>query len=137
MLSKAGVERRGRRFQRVQAQLRLGSPLQNPDLQMGWMQSEIRFLNKEQGEKALRDYCCCCSVAQLCLTLSNPMDCSMSGFPVHHQLLALAQTHVHRLGDAIQPSHPLSSPSSPAFNLSSHRVFSKESQAPFVSLSPR
>ena len=59
-------------------------------------------------------------------TLCNPMDCSMPGFPVHHQLLELAQTHVHRVGDAIQPSHPLSSPSPPAFNLS-HRVFSNES----------
>ena len=45
------------------------------------------------------------------------MDCSMPGFPVHHQLLELAQTHVHRVGDAIQPSHPLLYPSLPAFNL--------------------
>ena len=45
------------------------------------------------------------------LTLCNPSDCSMPGFPVHHQLLQLAQTHVHRVSDAIQPSHPLSSPS--------------------------
>ena len=49
------------------------------------------------------------------------MDCSTSGFPVHHQLLELAQTHVHRVGDAIQPSHPLSSPSPPAFNLAQHQ----------------
>ena len=63
----------------------------------------------------------CCSVAKLCLTLCNPMDCSMPGFPVHHQLLELPQTHVHRVGDAIQPSHPLSSPSPPAFNLSQHQ----------------
>ena len=67
------------------------------------------------------------SVAQLCPTLCDPKDCSMPGFPVHHQLLELAQTHVHRIGDAIQPSHPLSSPSPPAFNLSSIRVFSSES----------
>ena len=58
------------------------------------------------------------SVAQLCLTLCDPMDCSTPGFPVHHQHLELAQTHVHRVSDAIQPSHPLSSPSLPAFNLS-------------------
>jgi len=45
------------------------------------------------------------SVAQSCLTLCNPMDCSTPGFPVHHQLLELAQTHVHRVGDAIQSSH--------------------------------
>ena len=57
------------------------------------------------------------SVAQSHLTLCNPMDCIMRGFPVHHQLLELAQTHVHRVGDAIQPSHPLSSASPPAFNL--------------------
>ena len=59
-----------------------------------------------------------CSVIQLCLTLCDPMDWSTPGFPVHHQLLDLAQTHVHWVGDAIQPSHPLSSPSPPTFNLS-------------------
>ena len=58
------------------------------------------------------------SVAQLCLTLCDPMDCSMPGFLVHHQLPELAQTRVHRVDDAIQPSRPLSSPSPPAFNLS-------------------
>ena len=61
------------------------------------------------------------SVAQSCPTLWDPMDCSTPGFPVHHQLLELAQTHVHRATDAIQPSHPLSSPSLPAFNLSQHQ----------------
>ena len=61
------------------------------------------------------------SVAQSCLTLCYPMDCSTPGFPVHHQLPELAQTHVHQVGDAIQPSHPLSSPSPPAFNLSQHQ----------------
>ena len=60
------------------------------------------------------------SVAQLCPTLCDPMDCSTPGFPVHHQLPELAQTHVHWVGDAIQASHPLSSPSPPAFNLSQH-----------------
>ena len=59
------------------------------------------------------------SVAQSCPTLCDPMDCSMPGFPVYHQLLELAQTHVHQVGDAIQPSHPLSS-SFPAFSLSQH-----------------
>ena len=53
-----------------------------------------------------------------CPTLCDPMDWSMPGFPVHHQLLELAQTHVHQVSDAIQPSHPLSPPSPPAFNLS-------------------
>ena len=66
------------------------------------------------------------SVTQSCLTLCYPMDGSTPGLPVHHQLLELAQTHVHWVGDAIQPSHPLSSPSL-AFNLSSIRVFSNES----------
>ena len=61
------------------------------------------------------------SVTQSCLTLCDPMDCSMSGFPVLHHLLESAQTHVHWVGDAIQPSHPLSSPYPPAFNLSQHQ----------------
>ena len=55
------------------------------------------------------------------LTLCNPMDCSTPGFPDHHQLLGLIQTHVYRVSDAIQPSHPLSSPSPPALNLSQHQ----------------
>ena len=55
------------------------------------------------------------------------MDCSTPGFPVHHQLPELAQTHVHQIGDAIQPSHPLSSPSPPAFNLSQHQSLFRES----------
>ena len=55
------------------------------------------------------------------------MDCSTPGFPVLHQLLRLAQTHVHWVGDAIQPSHPLSTPTPPTFNLSSIRLFSNES----------
>ena len=55
------------------------------------------------------------------------MHCSMPGLLVHHQLPELAQTHVHGVGDAIQPSHPLSSPFPPAFNLSQHQVFSNES----------
>ena len=60
------------------------------------------------------------SVAQSCPTICNPMDCSTPGLPVHHQLLEFTQTDVHRVGDAIQPSHPLLSPSPPAFNLSHH-----------------
>jgi len=61
------------------------------------------------------------SVTQSCLTLCNPMDCSTPGLPVHHQLPEPAQTNVHRVSDAIQPSHPLSSPSPPAFNLPQHQ----------------
>ena len=60
-------------------------------------------------------------VAQLYLTLCHPMDCSMSGIPVHHQLLEPTQTQVCRVGDAIQPSHPWLSPSPPAFNLSQNQ----------------
>ena len=56
-------------------------------------------------------------------TLCDPVDCSTPGLPVHHQPLELTQTHVHRISDAIQPSHPLSSPSPPAFNLSQHQGF--------------
>ena len=63
------------------------------------------------------------SVSQSCPTLCNSMDCSTSGFPVHHQLLEVTQTHVHQVCDAIQPSHPLSSPSPPAFSLSQHQGF--------------
>ena len=65
-----------------------------------------------------RDHAQFSPVTQSCLTLCDPMDCSTFGFPVHHQLPEFAQTHVHLVGDAIQPSHPLSSPSPPAFNLS-------------------
>ena len=68
-----------------------------------------------------------CSVALSCPTHCDSMDCSTLGLPVHHQLLEFAQTHVHQVGDAIQPSQSLSSPSPPPFNLSSIRVFSNES----------
>ena len=61
------------------------------------------------------------SVAQSCPTLCEPMNFSMPGLPVHHQLPEFTQTHVHRVSDAIQPSHPLSSPSPPTFNLPQHQ----------------
>ena len=61
------------------------------------------------------------SVTQLCPTLCNPMGCNIPGFPVHHQLPELVQTQVHQVSDAIQPSHPLSSPFPPTFNLSHHQ----------------
>ena len=60
-------------------------------------------------------------VTQAYPTLCDPMDCSMAGFPVHHQFLELAQIQVHLVGDAIQPSHPLSSSLPPAFNLAQHQ----------------
>ena len=61
------------------------------------------------------------SSAQSCLTLCNPMSSSTPGLPVHHQLSESTQTNVHWVGDAIQPSHPLSSPSPPTLNLSQHQ----------------
>ena len=61
------------------------------------------------------------SVSQLCPTLYDPMNCSMPGLPVHHQLPEFTQIHIHRVSDAIQPSHPLSSPSPPAPNPSQHQ----------------
>ena len=67
------------------------------------------------------------SVAQSCLTLCDPMNRSTPGLPVHHQLPEFTQTHVHRVGDAIQPSHPLSSPSPPARNPSPHQGLFHES----------
>ena len=74
-------------------------------------------------ETPIMEYCCSCSVAQLSPTLCNPMDCSMPGYPVLYHLPELAQTHFHWVGDAIQPSHHLSSPSLPAFNLSQDQGF--------------
>ena len=68
----------------------------------------------------MNDIHCCCLVTKLCLTLCNPMDGSTPGFPILHYLPELAQTNVHRVSDAIQPSHPLSPPSPPALNLSQH-----------------
>ena len=66
-------------------------------------------------------HCCCYSSAKLCQTLCDPMDCSTPAFPVLHYLPEFAQTHVHWVGDAIQPSHSLSSPSPPDLNLSQHQ----------------
>ena len=64
------------------------------------------------------------SVAQSCPTLCDPTSCSTPGLPVHHQLPEFTQTHIHRVGDAIQPPYPLSSPSPPALNPSEHQSFS-------------
>ena len=63
------------------------------------------------------------AVTQSCPTLCDPMNCSTPGLPVHHQLAEFTQTYVHQVGDAIQPSHPLSSPSPPAPNPSQHQSF--------------
>ena len=77
----------------------------------------------------IKQLCCWCSIAQLCLTLCDPMDRNTPRFPVHHQFPELAQTHVHWVGDAIQPSHPLSSPSPPDFYLSQHQSLFKHVDA--------
>ena len=70
--------------------------------------------------------CCYYSVSQSCPTLCEPMNYSTPGFPILHHLLEFAETHIHWVSDAIQQSHPLSSPSPPAFNLSQHQSFSNE-----------
>ena len=84
-----------------------------------------RFYNHKThlrlGKGKKRAVCCCCSVTNLCLTLCNPKDCSMPGFPVLHYLLEFAQTHVHWVGDPIQSSQILLPPSSPALNHSQHQ----------------
>ena len=73
---------------------------------------------------------CCCSVTKLCPTLCDPMNCSRPGFPAFHYLPVFVQTHVHWVSDAIQPSHPLYSPSPLALNLSQHQgLFSLGSQS--------
>ena len=83
--------------------------------------SKLDEQGMHSGINITRFFCYCCSVVQSCLTLCDPTDCSTLGFPVLHHLPELAQTHVHRVSDASQPSHPLSSPSPPAFNLSQHQ----------------
>ena len=78
-------------------------------------------------ELAVFKHGCCCSASQSCLTLCDPMDCSTPGFPVLHQLPEFAQTHVQRVGDAIQPSHPLSPLLLLPSVFPSIRIFSDES----------
>ena len=84
------------------------------------MLSQLYLMKDTEGSSEKFSSVQLSSVTQSCLTLCDAMDCSTPGFPVHHQLLKPAQTHVHYVGDAVQPSHPLSSPSPPAFNLSQH-----------------
>ena len=74
-----------------------------------------------KGKITTNLYSACGSVPKSCSILCDPMNCSMPGFLVLHYLPEFAQTHVHRISDATQPSHPLSSPSPPAFNLSQHQ----------------
>ena len=84
----------------------------------------IVHINERQGHNKMSfchlSMCQFSSVPHSRLTLCDPMDCSTPGLPVHHQPSELAQTHVNWVGDAIEPSHPLASPSPPAFNLSQH-----------------
>ena len=82
----------------------------------------MRYCQKRKLQANIFDeYCCYFSAAQSCPTLCDPMDCSTLGLPVLHQLPELTQTQVHRVGDSIQPSHPLLSPSPPVLNLSQHQ----------------
>ena len=83
--------------------------------------SSAPYLRKktEHWKRKLEVYCC--SVTKLCPTFCNRMDCSTPGFPDLHYLPEFAQIHVHWVGDAIQPTHPLSSPSPPTLNLSQHQ----------------
>jgi len=85
--------------------------------------SEFKYIIPAPPEKKKQWYesLCCCSVAKSCSTLCDPMKCSTPGFSILHHILVFAQIHVHRVGDAIQPSHPVSSPSPPALNLSQHQ----------------
>ena len=78
-------------------------------------------IGSKEGERSSPSEFQFSSVAQLCPTLCNSMDCSTPVFPVHHHLPELTQTHVHLAGDAIQRFHPLLSPSPPTFNLSQHQ----------------
>ena len=90
----------------------------------------LRFFRQDLSNTEVRTNFQFSSVAQSCPTLCDPMDCCTPGFPVHHQLPELAQTHVHWVSDSIQPSHPLSYPSPPAFSLSKHQGIPK-SMSPF------
>ena len=81
----------------------------------------IQAYLKKQERNQINNLVQFSSVTQSCPTLCDPMNHSTPGLPVHHQLLEFTQTHVHRVSDAIQPSHPLSSPSPPAPNPSQHQ----------------
>ena len=93
----------------------------NEETDMAYLYSGILSGNKEWSADTCDDIVQFISVTQSCPTVCNPMNRSTPGLPVHHQLPEFTQTHVHWVGDAIQPSHPLLSPSSPTFHLSQHQ----------------
>ena len=102
-----------------------GSMNHRPNADPAWIPFQTGQLKKETvyetiGANLNTDSVQFSSVAQSCPTLCDPMNHSTPGLPVHHQLPGFSQTHIHRVGDAIQPSHPLSSPSPPAPNPSQH-----------------
>ena len=112
----------------VQAELRKGRRTRDQITNIHWTIEKAREFQKKTFTSALLTRpkpltvsVQFSSVAQSRLTLCNAMNCSTPGLPVHHQLLESTQTHVHWVSDAIQPSHPLSSPSPPALNLSQHQ----------------
>ena len=82
-----------------------------------WPNQKLKMTKHDRASLGM----CCFSLVQSHPNLCDPVDCSTPGLPVHHQLLERAQTHVHQVSDAIQPSHPLSSRSPPALNLSQHQ----------------
>ena len=97
---------------------------------LSWEQSFFSIIHRDKGSSDGKESACNArvqfsSVAQLCLTLCDPLNRSMPGLPVHHQLPEFTQTHVHWVGDAIEPSHPLLPPSPAALNLSQHQGFFK------------
>ena len=87
----------------------------------GRTESDTTDATQQQQHTILMLCHCCCSVTQSCLTLCNPLDCSTPGLPVPYHLLEFAQVHVHSIGDAVQPSHPLIPCSPSALNLSQYQ----------------
>ena len=98
-----------------------GKRVDSPSLSRWWSTVAMDWSRTAQRRWGGRPSARFSSVAQSCPTLFDPMDCSTPGFLVHHQLPELAQTNVYQVNDAIQPSHPLLSPSPPAFGLSQHQ----------------